>query len=111
MTSLVCLVFALYLNQISRLKMFPKSHLRTTRTRNWTNFQYIYVSHGHVLVPLHVLLRILQLVDHQGLVTTYSYKRPFHIVTFGIILILVLCPLVFPLYKLLLDVEYLPLVL
>ena len=52
------LVFALYLNQISHPKMFLTSHLRTMRTSNQKKFRYIFVPYGHVLVPLHVPLRI-----------------------------------------------------
>ena len=57
--------------------MFLMSHIRTRRTRNQTKDRYNFVLYGHVLVPLHVLLRILQLVDLQDFVATYSYNRPF----------------------------------
>ena len=36
-----CLVFALYLNQMSHLTMFPTSYLMAMRTRNQTEFWYI----------------------------------------------------------------------
>ena len=68
--------------------MIPKSHLRTMRTRNQTKLHYIYVPYGHVLVTLLVPLRILQFVDIKELVAPYSYKRPFQLVSFVLMLIL-----------------------
>ena len=56
--SSACLVFDLYLNQMSHPTMFPTSHLMTKRTRNQTKFWYIIVPYGHVFVPSHVTLRI-----------------------------------------------------
>ena len=56
--SSACLVFALYMNQMSHLKMFPTSHLMTMRTRNQTKFRYIFVPYVHVLVPFRVPLWI-----------------------------------------------------
>ena len=47
--------------------------------RNPTKDKYNSVPYGHILVPLHVTLRILQIVDLQEFVAPYSYKRPFHI--------------------------------
>ena len=82
MTLLVWLVFALHLDQMSHPKMFPTSHLRTTRTRNQTKFQYISVPYGHVLITFRVPLRIFQLVDLQEPVAPYSYKCPFQIFFF-----------------------------
>ena len=38
---------------------------------------YIFVPYGHVIVPLCVPLRILQLVDLQELVDPYSCKHTF----------------------------------
>ena len=73
---------------MSHLKMFLTSRLRTMRTRNKMKFQYIFVPYGHVLVTLRVLLRILQLVDIQELVAPYSYKRPFQIFSFVLLLLL-----------------------
>ena len=70
--------------------MFPTIHLRTMRTRNQTKFRYIYVPYGHVLVDLRVPLRILPLVDLQELVAPYSYKLPFKIVSFVLMLPLVI---------------------
>ena len=98
MTALVWFVFALYLNQIIHPTMFPTSHprkMRTSnlmkiRTRNQTKLQYIYVPYGHVLVTLLVPLRILQFVDLKELVAHYSYKRPFQLVSFVLVLILAL---------------------
>ena len=58
--------------------------------RNQTKFQCIYVPYGHVLVTLRVPLRLFQFVDLQGLVAPYSYERPFQLVSFVILLILVI---------------------
>ena len=66
--------------------------------------------YGHVLVPLCVTLRLLQIVDIQELVDTYSYKRPFQILSLVLMLLIVLSQSVRLLSKLLLDVEYIPLV-
>ena len=74
---------------MSHMKIFLTSHLSTIRTRNHTIFRYNFVPYGHVLVPMHVPLRILQLVDIQEIVAPYSYKRPFHIIYF-VLLILVM---------------------
>ena len=52
------LVFALYLNHMSHPKMFLTIHLRTMRKSNQTNFRYIFVPYGHVIVPLSVILQI-----------------------------------------------------
>ena len=59
---------------MSHPKIFPTIHLRTMRMRNQTKFQYISVPYGHVIVPLRVPLRLLQLVDIQELIAPYSYK-------------------------------------
>ena len=108
MTSLVWLVFALYVNQISHMTMFLTSHTRTMKKRNQTKFQYISVPYGHVLVPLHGTLRILQIIDLQELVSLYSYKRPFQIVYFVLLFFLVLSYFSRHLPKIILDVEDLP---
>ena len=79
--------FALYLNQMSHTTMFLTSHLRTIRTRNQTEFQYISVLYGHILVTLRVPLRLFRLVDLQESVAPYSYKRPFQIVSFVLLII------------------------
>ena len=88
--------------------MFLTSNMRTMRTRNQKKFRYILVPYGHVIVPLRVPLRILQLVDIQEPVATYSYKRPFQLVSFILVILLVLYSLVCILSKILLDVEDLP---
>ena len=62
-----CLVFALYLSQMSHPTMFPMSHLMTKRTRNKTKFRYIIVPYGHVLVPSRVPLRIFSLLTFRNL--------------------------------------------
>ena len=105
MTSLVWLVFALYLNHMIDPMMFPKIHMRTTRTRNQTKFKYSSVPYGHVLVALRVPFRILQLVGLQEPVAPYSYKRTFQLVSFVILLLRVLSYIVRLLSKLLLGVE------
>ena len=79
--------FALYLNQMSHPTMFLTSHLRTMRKRNQTEFQYISVLYGHVLVTLRVPLWLLWLVDLQESVAPYSYKRPFQIVSFVLLIL------------------------
>ena len=70
--------------------MFLTSHLRAIRTRNQTKDTYNFMAYGHILVPLRVLLRILQLVDLQEFVAPYSYKRPFQLVSFVFLLILMI---------------------
>ena len=65
--SSACLIFALYLNQISHLKMFLASHLITKRTRNQTTFRYNIVPYVHILVPLRVPLRIFRLLIFRSL--------------------------------------------
>ena len=50
MTSLVWLVFALYLNQMSCQTMLPTIHMRMIRTKNQTKFRYISVLYGQILV-------------------------------------------------------------
>ena len=66
--------------------------------------------YGNVLVNLRVPLRILRGFYLQVLVAPYSYKRPFNLVSFVLLLILVISRFVLILSKLLLDVEYIPLV-
>ena len=110
MTSLVWLVFALYLNQMSHLTIFLTSRLRAMRTRNPTKFQYISVPYGHVIVLLRVPLLILQLVDLQEPVAPYSYKRLFKIFSIVLLLLLLFYYFIRLLPKLLLDVEDIPLV-
>ena len=65
--SSACLIFDLYLNQISHLKMFLTSHLMTKRTRSQTKFRYIFVICGHVLVPLCVPMRLCSLLVFSNL--------------------------------------------
>ena len=65
--SSACLVFALYLNHMSHLTMFPTIHLMTKRTRNQTKFRYIIVPYGHVLVPSRVTLRLFSLLIFSNL--------------------------------------------
>ena len=60
--SSACLDFSLYLNQIIHPEMFPTIRLMTKRKRNKTNFRYIIVLYGHVLVPLCVSLQIWNLL-------------------------------------------------
>ena len=110
MTALTWLVFSLYLNQMSHPTILLTSNLRTTRTRNQTKLRYIFGPYGHVLVPLLVPLRILKIVDLQEVVTPYSYKRPFQLVPFVLLLLFVIYEFVCLLSKLLLDIENLPLV-
>ena len=50
MTSLVWLIFALHLNQMSHQTMFLTRHPRKIRTRNQTKFQYISMPYVHVIV-------------------------------------------------------------
>ena len=70
--------------------MFLTRHLRKIRARNPTKDKYNSVPYGHILVPLHVTLRILQIVDLQEFVAPYSYKRPFHIFSFVLLILIVL---------------------
>ena len=65
--SSACLVFDLYLNQMSHLTMFPTNHLMTKRTRNQTKFRYIFVPYGHVLVPSLFPLRLCSLLIFSNL--------------------------------------------
>ena len=65
--SSACLVFALYLNQISHPTMFPTSRMMTKRTRDQTKFRYIIVPYGHVIVTLHVKLRLCSLLIFRNL--------------------------------------------
>ena len=83
-----CLVFALYLNHMSHLKMFPTSYLMTNRTRNQKKFRYIIVPYGHIIVPLCVPLQICSLLGE--LVATYSHNRQFQLVSFVLLLLFVL---------------------
>ena len=63
----------------------------------------------HVLVSLYVLLRIFRLVDIQERVASYSYKRPFQIFSFSILILLVLSYFFRFTSNIILDAEYLPL--
>ena len=75
-----CLVFALYLNQMSHPKMFPTINLMTKRTRNQTKFWYIFLPYGHVLFPLCVSLRLFSLLIFRNLlllIHTSVYFRLF----------------------------------
>ena len=65
--SSACLVFVLYLNQMSHPMMFPTSHLMTKRTRNETKFRYIIILYGHVLVPSFVTLLLCHLLIYRKL--------------------------------------------
>ena len=65
--SSACLVFTLYLNQISHLTMLSTSHLMTKRTRNQTKFRYIIVPYGHVLVTSRVTFRLWSLLIFRNL--------------------------------------------
>ena len=71
--SSACLVFSLYLNQLSHPAMFPTSHLMTKKTRNQTKFWYIIVPHGHVLFPLCVTLWLCILLIFRNLLI-YIHK-------------------------------------
>ena len=44
----------------------------------------------HILVPLRFLLRILKIVDLKEIVAPYSYKRPFQLVSFVLLLLFVI---------------------
>ena len=70
--------------------MFLTSHLRMMGTSNQTKFQYISVPYGHVIVPLHVPLRIFQTVYLQELDAPHSYNCPFQLVYFVILLLLMI---------------------
>ena len=102
--------FFLYLNQMSHMTMFLTSHMRKKKTRSQKKFQYISLPYVHVLVTLSVPLRLLQLVDLQELVSPYSYKRPFQLVFFVFLLLLVISYNARLLSNILLGVEYLHLV-
>ena len=65
--SSACLVFDLYLNQMSHPTMLPTSHRMKKRTRNQTQFRYIIVPYGHVLVPLRETLRFCSLLIFRNL--------------------------------------------
>ena len=65
--SSVCLVFSLYLNQMSHPTMFPTSNLMKKRKRNQKKCWYIIVPYGHVLVPLSVTLRLCILLVFSNL--------------------------------------------
>ena len=56
-----CFIFSLYLNQMSHQAMFPTSRLMMKRTRDQTNFWYILVMYGHVLVSSCIPLRLCSL--------------------------------------------------
>ena len=53
-------------------------------------FQYISMPYGHILFPLCFPLGFLQLVDIREPVATYSYKRPFQLVYFFLLLLLLI---------------------
>ena len=89
--------------------MFTTGRLSTRRTRNQTKGRCNCVPYVHVLVTLRVPLRVLQLVDIQEFVAPCSYKRPFQIVSFVLLLLPVISSFIPFIYKLLLDVEDLPL--
>ena len=46
--------------------------------------------YGQVIFSLHVPLRLLQLVDLRKAVALYSYKHPFQLVIFFLLLLLVI---------------------
>ena len=54
------------------------------------NFQYISVLYGYILVPLRFTLHIFQLIDLQELLFPYSYKRPFQLVYFVLLVLIVI---------------------
>ena len=57
--------------------MFPRSHIRTMRTRNQTKFKYISVPYGHVLVPLlHILNAICLPILPWPRLSCASHQKP-----------------------------------
>ena len=70
--------------------MFLKTRLRKMKTRYQTKYRHNFVPYGHALVPLRDTFQLLKLVDIQEFVATYSYKRPFKLVSFVLLLRLVL---------------------
>ena len=62
MTTLVWLFFLSYLNHMIHTTMFPTIHLRKSSTRNQMKYRHNFVPYGHILVPLHVTLRLFSLL-------------------------------------------------
>ena len=102
--SIVFLVFALYLNQMSCPTIFPTSHLMTKRMRNQTRFRYILVPYGHVLVPPCVILRICGLLIFRDLFLFIHTSVNFSFF-FVLLLLLVISSFGRLLSKILIDIE------